>query len=420
MTISIKNILANLIVVLAIISVNQWSVLPIGNTYTNWIIYFIISILFLSGMKYYYDSGNSKNLLFVKLYLFWVIICCFRGIFVAENYWDFKSLIQSSLALLLIVSIFIFTNASVIKKVLSKWLFYSLPLFFVLIIVIDTQSYGYYLIPVSFFALFFPFLSRHWKIIISIISLFVIFIDLDARSNVIKFLVPILFSFLFYFKSLVNFKFIKLLYMTCFALPFIFLFLGVTNVFNVFHMDEYIKGTYTEKKIIAGQIKENDLKADTRSFLYKEVFLSALKNKYILIGRTPARGNESEYFGSHSFEELKTGRYERYGNEVSILNIFTWTGVIGVLLYFMVFLKSVYLAIYKSNNFFMKVIGLYVMFRWIYAWVEDFNRFDIMNIVLWMLIAMCYSEQFRNKSDSEFKFWFNSIFKEQPYFKSSK
>jgi hypothetical protein len=133
------------------------------------------------------------------------------------------------------------------------------------------------------------------------------------------------------------------------------------------------------------------------------------------MGRTPARGNDSEHFGLFAFEELKTGRYERYVNEVSILNIFTWTGLIGVVLYFMIFFKSVYLAIYKSNNFFMKVVGLYVMFRWMYAWVEDFNRFDIMNIVLWMLIAMCYSEQFRNMSDSEFKSWLNSIFKRKIY-----
>jgi hypothetical protein len=205
--------------------------------------------------------------------------------------------------------------------------------------------------------------------------------------------------------------------MTCFALPFVFLFLGVTKTFNVFQIDEYVKGTYTEKKIIAGQVKEMDLKADTRTFLYKEVIMSAIKNNYILIGRSPARGNESEHFGEHAAIELKTGRYERYINEVSILNIFTWTGLVGLVLYFFVFFKAVYLAIYKSNNFFLKVIGLYVTFRWIYAWVEDFNRFDIMNIVLWMLIAICYSEQFRNMSDADFKTWLNSIFKKKKYFK---
>jgi hypothetical protein len=417
LTFSLKNSLSSLIVLLTIISVNQWSVLPVGNTFFSWIIYFVITCIFINGIKYYYVASNAQNLIFVKFYLFWVFICCIRGIFEAENYWDYKSLIGTSFSLLLAISIFIFTNPRIIQSILSKWLYLALPLFFVVAFFLTTDSFGFYLIPISFFCLFLPFLTKKWRAGIVLIALFVIFVDLDARSNVIKFLVPFLLSFLFYFKRLVNFKFLKILFMTCFALPFIFLFFGVTHVFNIFKIDEYIKGNYTEKKIIAGQVKEIDLKADTRTFLYNEVITSAIKNKYVLIGRTPARGNESEHFGSHSFEELKTGRYERYGNEVSILNIFTWTGLIGIFLYFLVFLKAVYLAIYKSNNFFLKIIGLNVMFRWIYAWVEDFNRFDIMNIVLWMLIAMCYSEQFRNMSDLDFKSWLNSIFKRKIYLK---
>jgi hypothetical protein len=413
MYISIKNALASLIVLLTIISVNQWSVFPIGNNYTNWIIYFTITIFFLNGIKFYYDKKNSKNLLFVKLYLIWIIICSVRGIFEAEFYWDFKNLIQASLALLISISVFIFTHPDVIRAILSKWIFYALPLFSIIIIFLETQSYGYYLVPISFFALFLPILNNKWKIFILVISLFVIFIDLDARSNVIKFLVPILFSFLFYYKQSLNFKVLKILFLSSFILPFFFLFLGITNVFNVFKMDEYIKGTYTEKKIIAGQVEESNLKADTRTYLYKEVILSAIKNKYVLIGRTPARGNESEAYGTFAAEELKIGRYERYGNEVSILNIFTWTGIIGVFLYFMIFFRAVYLAIYKSNNFFLKVIGLYVTFRWIYSWVEDFNRFDIMNIVLWMVIAICYSEKFRSMKDTDFRTWLNSILKIQ-------
>ena len=208
--------------------------------------------------------------------------------------------------------------------------------------------------------------------------------------------------------------------MTCFAVPFVFLFLSITNIFNIFHIDDYIKGDYTEKKIVSGQEQVLNLKADTRTGLYQEVIISAIKNKYVLIGRTPSRGNDSEAFGIYLAEELNTNRYERYSNEVAILNIFTWTGIIGVVLYFFVFFRAVYFAIYKSNNFFIKVIGLYVTFRWIYAWVEDFNRFDIMNIVLWIFIAICYSEQFRSMSDHDFKEWLGTIFNKSQNIKIKK
>jgi hypothetical protein len=415
MTVSVKKSLAALIVLLTVISVNQWSIFPIGNTFTNWIFYFIITILFIKGIKYYFNRNNSSNLLFVKLYLIWVIISCTRGIFEAQNYWDFKSLINSGLALLMIVSIYIFTNPLVIKAILSKWLIYALPLFFVLMFFLTTDSYGFYLMPISFFLLFLPFLDKKWKVAIVLISLFVVFVDLDARSNVIKFFVSFLFSFLFYIKRLVNFKLFKIIFSASFFFPFFFLFLGITNKFNVFQIDKYISGNYEEKKKIGNQVIVADLKSDTRTFLYREVIISAIKNKYVIIGRSPARGNESDVFGLYAAEELKTGRYERYGNEVSILNIFTWTGLVGVILYFLVFLKASYLAITKSNSNFLRIIGLYVTFRWIYLWVEDPNIFNINNTLLYMVVAMCYSEQFRNMNDFEFKNWLSSIFKSQPY-----
>lgn len=416
MNFSNKNILSNLIVVITIITVNEFSSFPIGNTLSSWCIYFITILFFLNAIKYYYLKRNGKNFLFVKLYLLWLIISIIRGVFEAECYWDYKSLIHSGLGLLILVSIFVFTNPLVIKHILSNWLKIAFPLFFVFMFFITRESFGNYLIPLSIFLLFFPYLDKKWKLMILLVSLFVIFIDLDARSTVIKFTIAFLLSFLYYFKEKTKFKFFRLIVVCFFCLPFFLLLLGITGVFNVFKMDEYIKGNFTEKVIVGNEVKIADLKSDTRTFLYKEVITSAIKNKYLLIGRSPARGNESEAFGLHAAEELKTGRYERYGNEVSILNIFTWTGIVGLVLYLFVFFKAAYLAIKESNNNFLRILGLYVTFRWIYAWVEDPNNFNINNIVLWMIISMCYSEQFRNMSDSDFKNWVNSIFKGQPYF----
>ena len=118
-------------------------------------------------------------------------------------------------------------------------------------------------------------------------------------------------------------------------------------------------------------------------------------------------------FGSYSAENLKTGKYERHSNEVCHPNIFTWLGLVGVILYSLIYLKSSYLAVYKSNNIYIKILGVFIAFRWAYGWVEDFNRFDIMNISLWMMIAMGFSEQFRDMTDRDFKIWIRSIFWKQ-------
>jgi hypothetical protein len=184
----------------------------------------------------------------------------------------------------------------------------------------------------------------------------------------------------------------------------------MTNNFNVFNMDDYIEGEYVQTKIINGEITKEKLKADTRTFLYKEVIVSAIKHNYVMFGRTPASGNDSDLFGYQVAEAIKTKRNIRYKNEVSILNIFTWTGIVGVVLYFLVFFKAAKLAIFQSSNTFSKFLGLYVSFRWVYAWVEDFNNFDIMNIMLWITVALCYSPHFRNMSDGAIRKWIQALF----------
>ena len=104
---------------------------------------------------------------------------------------------------------------------------------------------------------------------------------------------------------------------------------------------------------------------------------------------------------------------ERFANEVSILNVFTWTGILGVVLYFLVFLRATYLAVNKSNSYFMRLIGLNVAFRWAYGWIEDFSRFDLSYLFLWIMIGMCYSKSFRMMNDLQIRYWVNGLIEEK-------
>lgn len=83
--------------------------------------------------------------------------------------------------------------------------------------------------------------------------------------------------------------------------------------------------------------------------------------------------------------------------------------MVGVFLYFFIFFYSSYLAIYKSNNYFIKVIGLFVAFRWAYSFVEDFASIGIQTIMLHIFIAICLSSTFRNMTDIEFKTWVRDL-----------
>lgn len=64
-------------------------------------------------------------------------------------------------------------------------------------------------------------------------------------------------------------------------------------------------------------------------------------------------------------------------------------------------------AIYQSNNKYIILVGLYLAFRWTYAWIEDFNSLDSSNIVLWIIISLSILPYFRKMSNNQIEDIFN-------------
>ncbi|WP_165750058.1 hypothetical protein [Cellulophaga sp. Z1A5H] len=406
----VRNIILAAIFLISLSSVNQWTVLPIQNTFVWWVIYIAILILALKGKIFYYDKKNDPNFYLIKIYLTWNVIAILRGFFVAEDYWEWKHLIGTSLVLLLPIITYVSSNTFLVQRIVNKWFTYVLPMFTFIWIFIAHGAYGRYLIPISFVLLFYPLLNKQWKLISLSIAIFVIAIDLGARSNVIKFLVPFAIGLTYYFRSLLVYKLLVYTRIALLIAPFILLILGITNIFNIFKMSDYIEGEYRVESSNKEWAGDGDLTVDTRTFIYVEVIASALKYDYVLFGRTPARGNESPSFGPAIDKELNRNKNERFGNEVGIANIFTWTGIVGVILNFLIFIKASYLGLKKSKNWVAKIIAIYISFRWSYSWVEDFSRFDLSTLFLWICIAICLSKSFRAMTDNEFKNWARGIF----------
>jgi len=411
MTLNTDKLLNISVLAITISSVNQWSDLPLGSTSFWWIINGIILYSFFRSRKLFYDKSNEIYLKTLRWYLYWNVICIIRGCFVADNYWEWKSLIGTSLVMLLPVSINISTNAERVQRITSFWLKYALPFFVIIFPFLQGEAIGRYLIPISFLLLFLPCFSRRWKIALLLITVFVIVSYLGARSNVIKFGVPIAISILYYFRRFFSVKALNIIRLVLLILPFVTLILAALGIFNIFKIGDYLSNDYSTNVIVNGQRTEESLMTDTRTPLYIDVINSALKYDYVWFGRTPARGNETTLFDFFLPDDNTYPTTERFSNEVSILNIFTWTGLIGVVLYFFVFYQCSYLAIKRSKNSFMPFIGLYIAFRWCYAWVEDFNRIDLSNLYLWIIIGMCYSRSFLDISDQYITLWANGILK---------
>jgi len=392
----------------SIFSVQTYTNISFGGIAAEWVLSCFQLYVFFVIIKRYCSVSQYNTLKPVTFYLGWNIVSILYGILTAEIYWDWRALIIHSFGLLLPVVTYSLTNADYFKRFINFYLYKILPFFAIIALIILPDGYGFYLVPVSFLLVFFAILNNKWKMILLGLTVFVIFSDLGARSSVIKFALPLIFSLGFYFRKFLTLKLFNSVRLILLTIPILFFTLGVTEVFNVFNINEYISGEYTKpKESLDGEEGQDDLKADTRTFLYEEVLSSAVNNSYWLVGRSPARGNDSKYFG---WENSVTGRHERAGNEVGILNVFTWTGLIGVILYFFVFARGSYLAINASNNFYCKLVGLYLSFRWCYAWVEDINGFTLNYFMIWSIIAFCFSLELRSMTDDEMESWIRSLF----------
>lgn len=401
-----------LVIILTFMSVNQWSRIQIGGTFTYWIVSIFIIFYILINNSYFRNDLNERNYLSVKGYLLWLVISIFRGLFIAEGYWEWKQLIEGSMALALPLFVYPFSSAILLQVFLQKWLKVALFAFFVFFI--WTTSLGskhYYLAPILLLSSFISALNRKWKLIFFLLLLMMMFAQLGARSQVIKAVVALLLNLLYLISRRFSIQpFFKIIYSILIFTPIIILYLGLMGIFNPFqNLSNIQNGSYIEKKRVNGQVQEDDLVADTRTFIYEEVIKSAVKNNYVFWGRTPARGNDSVFFGGYLAEELNTGKYERHSNEVCFSNIFTWLGLVGVVLYISIYIRSSYLAIYKSKNLFVKIIGIFIAFHFLFGWIEDFNRLDIANISLWIAISIGFSDEFRNMSDLQFEEWLKQL-----------
>lgn len=407
------------IIILTVFSVQQWLSIPVTSTFITWTVDFCFIFIVLR-FKVRCDALKLYSILLwdrkvITLYFIWMLFSAIRGAFIAENYWEWKQLVSGILSLSLPLLVYAFDKPVITAQVLRYWFKYALIIFILLIPFLGKGAYHFYLGPLFLVGCFIPLLPKKWKIIIGGLLAVMLVINLGSRSQVIKSAIVLLVAMGVYCRHWISTSMLKMVHWICYVAPIILLILGISGTFNIFEDLASNKGRYMERKIVDGKVVTEDLSTDTRTFIYQEVITSALKHHYVLWGRTPARGNDSMAFGAFSAEELKTGKYERHSNELCHTNIFTWLGLIGVILYSLIYLRSSYLAVYKSNNIYIKFLGCFIAFRWAYGWIEDFNRFDIMNISLWMIIAMGLSIRFRSMTNSQFRYWINSIFKSRKH-----
>ncbi len=383
----------------------EWAQINAVSLYVTWAIQLCYLVVAFSA--YEANRFEAKDNSLLKIYFVWVFLSIVRGalFYTLGNYWIWKNWIYGSFDVLLPALIYLYARPEILSSTLRTWLKYVPFLLICLLPFVPRGAYHFFLGPIYIVALFWPLYSGKWKVIILLLMLLMLGADFTARSQVVKAGVVLFFSLLYLKRRFVSQTLLKWIHWLFYILPLTLLFLALTGRFNVLKEIFSDEGVVVTKIDRDGKAIKEDLSSDTRTFIYIEVISSAIKHDYVWAGRTPARGNDSAFFGTFNAEELKTGLYERHSNEAGLPSLFTWLGLIGLILISLIYLRSSYLALYRSNNIYIKILGCFVAFRWSYGWIEDMYGFTPMILGLYMVMAMCMSKTFRRMNDYEMKGW---------------
>lgn len=387
------------------------------NQFVDWGLTY--SLIFLIVIKLTQENRFLLGYnLIIDIYLIWTVIGALRGFLVAENYWEFKNLISNIRCLLLPLFALLFYQPSYVLAFFQRWNRF-IPLLLVLFITNFARRSQIHLLMGPIYFLLGCYIqkipSKKWKFFV-VAFLCLMLADIGDRSQVIKAALSLAVSFAIPFDRYIPKFLIQIAGLSLYFAAVLFLYLGITGQYNVFNhtIDKTTWDvTFTEGTMDAVAEKNKNM-ADTRSFIYEEVLMSALINDYIWLGRTPARGNDSEAFGYQMIADHgPEAKPERNSNELCHLNIFTWLGLIGVILYSIIYLLASFLGLFFSNNSYLRYLSVVIAFHWLYGWVENINLFNFQNIGQWMIIGMCISPEFRKLSNAEFVLWFKSLFSKE-------
>lgn len=342
---------------------------------------------------------------YINLYLKWTCLLSVIGFFVADNYIEYRQVLVGTISLLVPMLGWLFCRPIISFKLLSVWYKYAWIPFFVLYY----NKLGFtplYLQPILILVCLFPLFKPRTALVILLLGILLATNDIEEdRDPFIKTTIAILTGVAVLVRSHLSDQVIRIGRVFCFfcsIIAFIFVFSDAYNVFV---------GKVDASDVVYNNREREVVSKDTRSLLYIDVVNSAVNNKYFIWGRTPARGFDITYSGVLFWfdKTVSYNKNERHKNEMVLPNVFTWEGLVGLALFSLIYIRGSYLAVYKSRNKIIPILGCFIAWRWSWGWVGDVNNFLITDVDLWALIAICYSPYFRNLNDTEFTIWVRGL-----------
>jgi len=366
--------------------------IPIIEYFFDYFFVIFITIFFFNNLKLYKYLEKFKK--FLKLYFFYFFYIVIFGLFSYDNnYWDYKYIFIHYIPFIFFVTTFIFglepENLKIITNFYSKIIFPLTAILFVLVNIRYPELISRMLIPLSFFIIFFYYLKNIQKIMILFLSIVIVFFDQSLRINILNIIVSYLLLFFFYL-NIKNKKIYFLLYFIIIITPLILILLSLILNFDVF----YFFNNILTSKISSSNL---DLIANTRSFLYIEVY-NSLNNLYEFVFGKGANASYASFAFQNSSIVFEQGRFS---SEVGFLNFILKSGIFGFILFSTIFIYPSYLGIKYSNNIISKILSLKLIIYWFLLFVEYYHSINISYFFIFFISGLLLSKKLRDYSDDE-------------------
>lgn len=351
-------------------------------------------MLFLYFATYWRrDLKGSSSAFLYDLLVIWIFICFIRSIMEMNEIEDLKPfLFYNYLGISLFPVLFFIVGLNLnyfnsVNKILTAYLIAATLISMFYLKHFELQVF--LLMPLFYVILTFPLRNNWGKVFIISVSITVIVVSLTNRAGILRILISYSILLAYYLMQSVRIskKLINFLVFIILMLPLISIYLGIKGE-SVF---QSILGEDTQP------YSQMDFYSDTRTFLYYEVFQDLKANKAFIFGK----GLNATY-ASEAFQTLG-----RPMVEVGFLQILLKMGVVGVFLYFSVIITAIYKSIGKSSNLHMKSLGLLLTSYVLMLFLENVIAYNLLNVVIWIIVGMCYSRKLRALNDTEIKILFN-------------
>lgn len=364
----------------------------------------IFCVLLLFRFSYLKNNEHDSDNVF-KLYVLFLIITYIRGFFNLDYIVDYYEQVTMTFVTFLLPSWMLLATRHNIAILWKSFMTIGVAMCFLMTIYEPTDammSMAHNMLWLNVFIFLRPYVQKKYYLIVLALALYIVFFDLDRRSIMLGYVVPLVILLVYKFIRTRALK--RMVFYTIAAIPMVLIIAFATKTFNVF---EYMEDSNQDTRTAANG---RALFEDSRTGIYQDVIDGISKGKDWKTSLFGLGGNGKVKTINNGYDTVGMEGF-RNGQESGMLNYIQHGGIFGCIAYSLLILVGVHRCIFRSRNDFMLMLGYFLLFKYVYSFIEDTVTYNGHTYYQFLWYGMAYNRYFRSMTNQEFKAYIrNNIF----------